>query len=398
MENKLNNIPDVLYRGLIVKYPELENYNFTGIDIVPHGEAIIDENGRELIGDGNEYGVYMTDYKEVASEAYGNVQINDGTPLNNEVTYGYEKKKVVLPAIGVVYEIDTKGIDAHKPWVTDYLKGHYNNGYKGDEYVTKRIPKENYKISSIKIGKDNLHDEEYININESTNIKEEINEVITKRAKRLKEFEYALEQLKPKQRFSLDNEDIDIYKLIFKENGLNDIDLAAPTIKDGDDLIQYLMACVYLEDIDNINLKYLKYLNAYLGNGLTINDVSDLLEYNYNETFTKKIAFINKKQEEGVPYTTAGFDRSLEMISSINNLKRETLIRQAELQTGYRVGLIETNDELIEFYQNLEEQYYNGFISIDQYNAYKKNLNEFFESKELSNTRNLDNESNGITR
>ena len=398
MENIKKTIPDVLYRGLIIKYPELEEYNFTGVDIIPNSKPIIDEQGRKLIGDGNEYGVYMTDYKEVAAEAYGHVEMNDGTPLNNNISYGYEKKKVVVPSIGVVYEINTKGLNTHTPWVTDYLKGHYNNGYKGDEYVTERIPKENYKVSSIKIGKDNLHEEEELKINESTNIKEEINKIIKKRKERLEEFEYALEQLTDRKRASLTKEDIDIYKLIFKENGLNEIDLASPTIKDGDDLIKYIMSCVYLEDIDNINLKYLKYLNTYLGNGLTINDFKDLIEYNFNKTFIKKIGFINKKEEEGVTYTTAGFDRSLNMITYINNLIDETLIRQAELQTGKRVALIDTNEDLIEFYQELEKEYYDGYISIDQYNAYKRVLIEFFDTKELSNTKDLDNESKGRTR
>jgi len=36
-----------------------------------------------------------------------------------------------------------------------------------------------------------------------------------------------------------------------------------------------------------------------------------------------------------------------------------------------------------------KQKYHEGFISIDQYNAYMKSLNEFFESKELLNIKSL---------
>ena len=385
---QLKNVPKELYRGIIIRYPMTDYYEYQGFDMIPPHKPIIDESGRKLMQDGNEYGVYMSDYIEVAKSAYANVTERDGTPLNKNIVFGYDRRNVVIPAVGIVYKINSNGINARKPWITSTLQGHYNNGFLGDEWITDVIPKENYKIDSIKIGKDNLHDEEYITIEDQNNIKEEVNRILSERRERLEELELAIENLSQNKRFSLTSEEINIYKKIFKKDGLKDIDLYNYFIKDGSDLITYLMSCIYRDDEENINFKYLKYLNSIQENSkdMLIQDVSTLLEHNLYETMMKKTNFIKQKENEGVTYTTAGFDKSIEMISKINELKHDALIRQAELVTNKRVGLINTEsmDTLMEgiqdFYQRIEELYMNGSLSLQQYSSIRNELQVEFDS------------------
>ena len=68
--------PKVLYRGVTISYDLLKDFHFDGYPLVPPNEPKIDAQGRKTVGDGNEYGVYMTDNFAMADYAYGNLMIN----------------------------------------------------------------------------------------------------------------------------------------------------------------------------------------------------------------------------------------------------------------------------------------------------------------------------------
>lgn len=62
--------PKKLYRGINVSRSELNNSKiFQQDDIYPFREPYIDEDGRKIIGDGNEYGIYTSDNK-IAAKCY----------------------------------------------------------------------------------------------------------------------------------------------------------------------------------------------------------------------------------------------------------------------------------------------------------------------------------------
>ena len=148
--------PKYLYRGVIVSENILKTKPLFGVDLVPPNPPKYDEQGRKTVGDGNEYGVYMSDYKEVATNAYAAVRMSDGTPLNSNVRIGDRFLKVAVPAVGIVYKISTDGLDVHKPWITSELKGHYNNGFMGDEWIAERIPVSNYVVEKVIVGEEIL--------------------------------------------------------------------------------------------------------------------------------------------------------------------------------------------------------------------------------------------------
>lgn len=151
--------PQFVYRGVIVPFSDYSEIN-TDDDLVPPHPPKIDENGRETVDDGNEYGVYMTDNEQMALDVYGNPEHGRGKEIGT-IRAGLGGTIVVKePSMGLVYKINTEGIDVHKPWITGYLEGHYNNGYQGDEWVVERVPKDQCEIERLLMGSDLLHDEE----------------------------------------------------------------------------------------------------------------------------------------------------------------------------------------------------------------------------------------------
>lgn len=79
--------PEVIYRGIKIDYETLQSFKFYGVDLIPPKAPIINEEGKKIVGDGNEYGLYMTDHKVVA-ESYHDVELKDGTKLSKDITYG----------------------------------------------------------------------------------------------------------------------------------------------------------------------------------------------------------------------------------------------------------------------------------------------------------------------
>lgn len=204
----------------------------------------------------------MTDNDVVARNAYASVKNNDGTPINKNIMFGYGRERTMLPSVGIVYKIDTVGIDVHIPWITSYLKGHYNNGMGGNEWIAESIPTSNYSIDTIEIGPDTLHDSEMIKIGDITEAKEEIIEKIEARKKRLELFETKIESLSDKERFLLSSNKIDVLREIYKIDGIMDIDIQSFRPNSADDYLKYLMAVSYSADKDNIDFTTLEYLQT----------------------------------------------------------------------------------------------------------------------------------------
>ena len=105
--------PKILYRGVIVTEDILKSQPFYGVDITPPNAARYDEEGRKTVGDGNEYGVYMSDNKLVATAAYARVELRHCTPLNDKIYIGDRRLQVGMPSIGIIYKIHTDNLDIH---------------------------------------------------------------------------------------------------------------------------------------------------------------------------------------------------------------------------------------------------------------------------------------------
>jgi hypothetical protein len=163
----MNEIPEKLYRGVVRKHTELDSIlEQNDMPMTPPNEPIIDEDGEKYVGDGNEYGVYMTTNENMARAAYGNPRTWT-TPLEPRVEIDNERREVIgAPRIGVIHEIDTNGVDVRIPKINGPMKGLYNNGFQGDEYIADSIPANNHKIKQFRVGADLLHDGIDIDVDE----------------------------------------------------------------------------------------------------------------------------------------------------------------------------------------------------------------------------------------
>ena len=329
--------PKILYRGVKIDYELLKKFEFYGVDLKPPHPPIIDKQGRKTVGDGNEYGVYMTDHDIVARNAYAGVKHNDGTPINKRIIFGYDRERTIIPAVGIVYKIDTDGIDVHIPWITSCLKGHYNNSMGGNEWIAESIPESNYSIDTIEIGPDTLHDSEMIQIDDITVAKEEIIEKIEARKKRLELFEAKIEALSDKERLLLSSNKIDVLKEIYKIDGIMDVDIQNFSPTSAKDYLKYLMAVSYSEDRDNIDFATLEYLQA-IKSKIKDEDLMALIDNDFATNKEKKEKFVSKKQLQGEEYSTASFDKKNAMYSKLKQQLEEKIHSKDALeQTGYSI-------------------------------------------------------------
>ena len=312
--------PPILYRGVKIRYELLKNYEFIGKEMKPPYPPQFDEEGRKIVGDGNEYGVYMTDYDIVARDAYAAVSINDGTPLNNTVMFGYDRSITMLPSVGIVYKINTNGLDVHIPRIASYLKGHYNNGMGGDEWIAESVPAENYSIDTVELGEDTLHKSEMLDVTNIELMKIELLRKIEQRKERLELFEKKIEEIPRHERYILDSSKIETLKSIYKLNGIMDVNIDSFEPQTTSDYLKYLMAVTYSKNKENIDfntLCYIQTLNRKLKKETSIYDVIEMINKDIENKDEKRESFIKRKEESGEKYTTAGFDRKNTMYSEL---------------------------------------------------------------------------------
>ncbi|MEI6850648.1 MAG: hypothetical protein WCK26_01625 [Candidatus Saccharibacteria bacterium] len=186
MENKPMETPETLYRGVVLPASEVHSGLLTQ-DLAP-GSGKIDDQGRKVVHDGNEYGVYMTDNPSMVKSAYGSPpDYGDDLPDSPSFKWrGVPGIKVQAPRVGITYQIDTNGLDVRKPFILDVWQSHYNNGFKGDEWISDSVPATNHEITRLKIGRDILHDPKVIEVSDDPEIAfEELRMEIDRRLGRL---------------------------------------------------------------------------------------------------------------------------------------------------------------------------------------------------------------------
>jgi hypothetical protein len=314
------SVPKFLYRGVKLSAVSYEEDGLSGADLELPYEPFIDELGRKTVRDGNEYGIYMTDYEKMALDIYGNPQ-NDGTPINNNLFVGIDRKSINIPSVGIVYTINTEGLDIREPWISDVLSGVYNNGYVGKEWITDRIPKDNYQITRIRIGNDLLN--QSIDIPLTSDIyqqKVEIRRELNQRKMGLLLFIKQLEKMTPNQRLFIDITKIEVYKSLFGSKGVHFRDIDDFDISSYLGKIEYLTYLIYHDNTEDINISALNYLQQIKKIKIMKEDNPDLeqiVQHDLDEVKNSKDRFIKIKQASQEPYSTGVFDKKISMLTDI---------------------------------------------------------------------------------
>lgn len=319
----MKNKPDILYRGRRIRYERLQNFKFTGVDLRVTYPPIIDEYGRKTVTDGNEYGVYMSDNLSMVQQAYGKSH-NDGTIIHKNLEI--YNRTIMIPAVAIIYKIDTKGLDIREPFITSYLKrGHYNNGMVGTEWIADVIPANNYSLNRVRIGEDILHEEEEIDLSKTQDVEKLVKEIVEGRKQRLEIFAEDMEKLSPMQRRRIGESELNILKSIYGENGLYYIDENNLNTNNVEEMLKYLAIKSFRQSLPNIDFQTLKYINSLKGQVINTDSIIETLKNDAIKNGQDKIAFVERKKKEGVPYVTSKFDSQEKRL---NQLMSMIFIRQ----------------------------------------------------------------------
>ncbi len=353
-------VPEKLYRGVKLDYNMLKNFKFSGYDMKPPNEPLIDEQGRKTVGDGNEYGVYMSDNRRMVEDAYGRLEITDGTAIDKKIVVGSREDLIKIPAVGIIYEIESKGIEnLHIPWITEVLKSHYNNGFSGDEWIAEIIPKQNYRIDKIKIGEDLLHDEENIDTTDMVKAEEETKKVIEERKARLEKLAKELSKYPKSKLKSFNHTELNMIKNIYGKDGsaytkLEDIDMSSAK-----EVTKYLSTKSYNDNSQSINFDEQKYIQM----------LRDRIERDKDKEGSKYVIEIITKDIE------KNNNRRQQLIENGKNKNREVNTKSFDLRNKIMQGFI---DDIQAREKQLENQ--------------EKKLEEPIESKQEENKKSEDNE------
>lgn len=320
--------PQYLYRGIKLNYELLHQLQLYGVEIKPHYAPLIDQYGRKTVSDGNEYGVYMTDNITMAKDAYSNVNMMDGTIIRKDLRLNVADRPTPLsiPAVGVIYRINTEGIDVHKPWISSQLTGHYNNGFQGDEWIAPVIPSTNYSVVEATIGPDWLHDAQKINVSNIKEAQTQIKIIVERRKQQLELLGKELEKLTPMKRMQLTKQEMQLYRDIFGDEGVRYLNSDEMQLSDGLDYSKYLLSVFYhnnSEQLDYRTLLYIETLKSRLKTGASVDELAELINTDMLANSERRQAFIDKKAQTGEVANTLSFDRNQEMYNKVFGVLRK---------------------------------------------------------------------------
>ena len=353
MENK----PSVLYRGLKVDYNSLQNFDFSGVDLKVNYAPVIDQYGRKTVIDGNEYGVYMSDNLSMVTSAYGDLH-HDGIPIHNNLSI--YNQRIIIPSVAVIYKINTDGLDVRKPFISDQLKGHYNNGFQGKEWITDIVPANNYTLYRVRIGADILHDAEDIDLLKTENISEQVKQKLEMRKYRLETFANAMEGMSPTKRNAIGRDELNILKSIYGKNGLKYINENSLITSDVDGMLRYLVAKTFKQNESDIDFQTIKYINTLKEKATNIDSIIEILKNDKIKNMQDKVAFEERKKQEGVSYVTSKFDKlekRLDILMSMILLRRnrdnQYKQEQAQVNTSFNENKTREDQE----WEMIKEKY-----------------------------------------
>ena len=353
MENK----PSILYRGIKVDYNSLQNFEFTGVDLIVNYAPIIDKYGRKTVGDGNEYGVYMSDNLEMVNSAYGNLH-HDGIPIHNFLSIEY--KRIMIPSVAVIYQINTNGLDIRKPFISDQLRGHYNNGAQGNEWIADVVPANNYKLYRVRIGEDILHDAEDIDLSKISNVSEYVKQKLEKRKYSLETFASAIERMPQIKRNAIHTDELNILKTLYGTNGLKYINEDSLITENVDGMLKYLLAKTFKQNELDIDFETLKYINSLNGRATSVDSIIEILKKDKIKNMQDKVAYEKINKQEGKTYTTSLFDtreKRLDKLMTMVILRRnkDNQYRQEQAQVNNSINENKTREE--QEWEMIKEKY-----------------------------------------
>lgn len=383
----LNNKPSILYRGVSLDYDMLQQFHFLGVDLVPPNAPFFNERGQKVVMDGNEYGVYMTDNYIVAVKAYA--ESNRGLEINNKISY--DNNSIKVPSVGVVYQINTNGIEIRRPYIKPSMRGHYNNGYEGNEYIADNIPAGNYKIIKIIIGADLLHDSENIEVSDIERAELFVRQRIEERKKHLEEFVKELEKMDARKRRCLRvGRELEVFKRLFGDEQIVNNKLHDIKLNDANDCIKYLLLYYYISSINDLDIRTLIEINSIINGKLSENSsLEDFVTVMNHEIDNKSSGKIKLKYMHMLDIIKNKLNNSIHQENEIENSFNLKYGNQTNNSKYFDDAILNYTKKVSSFEKEFVEKYSStekkdntvneGVESIEEKKQKKSKLNELKE-------------------
>lgn len=134
---------------------------------------------------------------------------------NSDLNLGYALDiKITIPTISVIYEIESDGLE-----VIENEK--FNKGDDNEERYIWRVKDGYYKIISILIGSDILHDQEKIYLGSGKNIYiQKVDRVVSERISQIRLFDIYIKSISHEARQYISYEMLRVFKYIFGDDGI----------------------------------------------------------------------------------------------------------------------------------------------------------------------------------
>jgi hypothetical protein len=317
--------PQTLYRGIIIHDDQVKTAPYYGVTLTPFHPAQIDAQGRKTVGDGNEYGIYMTDNLTMVECAYGKTQKYHGRVLSGKTRISINgcPAPITYPDVSVIYAIDTDGLDVRKPWICRAMQGHYNNGFEGTEWIADNIPTANYSITKMVLAADWLHPEQSFVVTDLTETQDMIERIISRRKIRLQRLCDVVSTLPANKRMNLSSTDARTLVHLFGQGG------ACYTLPEclhpttAYEYAMYLMTHFYRENRENLDWTNLNYVTGLIQKLPTTASFAQLVQLVTNDiesiTRLRSVALQTSLHRDG-PVHTLGFDKSIARCETVLQL------------------------------------------------------------------------------
>lgn len=264
----------------------------------------------------------MSDNLNMVTSAYGNLH-HDGIPIHNNLLIFNER--IMIPSVAVIYQINTVGLNVRKPFISDQLKGHYNNGFSGNEWIADVVPADNYQLYRVRIGADILHDEEDIDLLNGEDISGQVKLKLEMRKYRLETFANAMEKMPPMKRNAIGRDELNILKSIYGEIGLKYTDKDKLLTNNADGMLTYLVARIFKQNELDIDFQTIKYINSLKEQATSVDSIIEILKSDKVKNMQDKVAFVERKKQQGVSFVTSRFDKKEKMLDTLMSI---VLLRQ----------------------------------------------------------------------
>ncbi len=182
---------------------------------------------------------------------------------NSYLNLGYALDiKITIPTISVIYEIESDGLEIFK-------NEKFNEGDDNEEIYIWKVKDGYYKIISILIGSDILHDQEKIYLGSGEKIYiQKVDRVVSERISQIRLFAIYIKSISHEARQYISYEMVNVFKYIFGDDGI-----IYNKEKENMPIIQKLM----IELINDPDYKKM-YALEYLYNFVEIEDENEIIK------------------------------------------------------------------------------------------------------------------------